>query len=147
MGHSSNQLETGRSKRSRHPIAPKDEPTLRQQDVLDALVAACAIVAYADGKADASERNRLLGLMRRIPLLEGFSRDDLADEFMRHERAFASDPAHARERALATIAALRANANEARALLRSCEEIARADGVAHPLEQAAMRSIIRALAP
>lgn len=140
----SKQLE---SERSKHVLAPKDEPTLRQHDAMDAFVAACAIVVYADGRADASERNKLLGLMRRIPLLEGFSRDDLADEFMRHEQAFALDAVHARKRALATIAAFRANANEARALLRSCEEIVRADGVAHPLEHAAMRSIIHALAP
>ena len=140
-------VEAERGKRSKNVPAPKDEPTLRQQDMMDALVAACAIVAYADGKADDSERNKLLGLMRRVPLLEGFSRDDLADEFMRHERAFASDPTHARERAHETIATFRANANEARALLRSCEEIARADGVVHPLEHAAMRSIIHALAP
>jgi tellurite resistance protein TerB len=141
MRHS-NHVEAERSK---HVPAPKDEPTLRQQDVMDALVAACALVAFADGKADVSERNRLLGLMRRIPLLEGFSRDDLAEEFLRHERAFVFDAAHARERALEIIKALRPNANEARALIRSCEEIVRADGVTHPLENAALRSIITAL--
>jgi tellurite resistance protein TerB len=139
------QLEAERSRRSKHVAAPKDEPTLRQHDVMDALVAACALVAYADGKADVSERNRLLGLMRRIPVLEGFSRDDLAEEFARQERAFAFDPVHARDRALEAVAALRPNANEARALIRSCEEIVRADGVAHPLENAALRSIITAL--
>ena len=139
--------EAERGKRSRYVPAPKDEPTLRQQDMMDALVAACAIVAYADGKVTDSERSKLLGLMRRVPLLEGFSRDDLADEFMRHERAFALDPALARERAFETIATFRANGAEARALLRSCDEIVRADGVAHPLEHAAMRSIIHTLAP
>lgn len=143
----SNQLEAARSKHSKHVPSPKDEPTLRQHDVMDAVVAACALVAYADGKADTSERNRLLGLMRRVPLLEGFSRQDLDEEFSRHERAFAVDPVHARERALETVAALRPNANEARALVRSCEEIVRADGIAHPLENAALRSIISALAP
>jgi tellurite resistance protein len=143
----SNQLETERSKRSKHGLAPKDEPTLRQNDMMDALVAACAIVAYADGNADAAERKRLLGLMRRIPLLEGFSRDDLAEEFSRQEQAFEADPVDARNRALAKITASRPNAHEARAVLRSCEEIIQADGVAHPLEQAAMRSIIHALAP
>ncbi|MDX2073012.1 MAG: tellurite resistance TerB family protein [Alphaproteobacteria bacterium] len=143
----SNKLEAERSKRSKYALAPKDEPTLRQNDMMEALVAACAMVAYADGNADAAERNRLLGLMRRIPLLEGFSRDDLAEEFLRQEQAFAVDPEDARDRALAAIAAARPNAHEARAVLRSCEEIIRADGIAHPLEHAAVRSIIHALAP
>jgi tellurite resistance protein len=123
----------------------KAEPTVRQQDLLDALVAACAIVAYADGRADDRERRRLLGMMRRIPLLEGFSRDDLAEEFARHERAFEADPAQAREQALATIATLKPNTTEMRTLLSSCDDILRADGVAHPLEYEALSAIGRAL--
>ena len=123
----------------------KGEPTARQHDLLDALVAACAIVAYADGRADERERHRLLGMMRRIPLLEGFSRDDLAEEFSRHERAFEADPRQARERALATIAALKPNTTEMRTLLNSCDDILRADGIAHPLEYEALSAIGRAL--
>ena len=139
------QLENDRGKRSRHVLQPKDEPTLRQNELLDATVAACAIMAYADGNADEQERKRLLGLMRRIPLLEGFSRDDLADEFSMHERAFAIDHDAAMQKALESIAALRPNADESRALIKSCEEIMRADGVAHPLEHVALRSIMGAL--
>ena len=138
-------LENERGQRVRHLPEPKDEPTLRQGELLDAMVAACAIVAYADGDADERERRRLLGLMRRIPLLEGFSRDDLAAEFAVHEQAFERDSVHARQTALKTIAALRPNGDEMRALLKSCEEIIRADGVAHPLEQDALRTIMRAL--
>lgn len=123
----------------------RHEPTFRQEDLMDALVAACAIVAYADGEADEHERRRLLSMMRRIPLLEGFSRDDLAEEFARHARAFELDPVHARERALETVAALKANDTEMRILLKSCDEILRADGVAHPLEYDALSAIGRAL--
>lgn len=139
------QLENERGKRVRHVTEPKDEPTLRQNELLDAMVAACAIIAYADGNADEQERRRLLGLMRRIPLLEGFSRDDLADEFSVHEQAFDMDPVRARQAALRTIASLQPNAAEMRALLKSCEEVIRADGVAHPLEHEALRTIMRAL--
>ncbi len=139
------QMENGRGKRVRHLPEPKDEPTLRQSELLDAMVAACAIIAYADGNAAEQERRRLLGLMRRIPLLEGFSRDDLATEFALHEQAFDLDPVNARQTALKTIAALRPNSSEIRALLKSCEDIMRADGVAHPLEQEALRTIMRTL--
>lgn len=138
-------MENERGKRVRHVPEPKDEPTLRQNELLDAMVAACAIIAYADGNADERERRRLLGLMRRIPLLEGFSRDDLAAEFALHEEAFERDPESATQTALKTIAALRPKGDEMRALLKSCEEIIRADGVAHPLEQAALQTIMRTL--
>lgn len=123
----------------------KAEPTVRQQDLLDALVAACAVVAYADGRADDRERQRLLGMMRRIPLLEGFSRDDLADEFSRHERAFEADPVQARKQALALISTLKPNTTEMRTLLNSCDDVLRADGIAHPLEYEALSAIGRAL--
>lgn len=139
------QLQNERGNRVRHVPEPKDEPTLRQSELLDAMVAACAIIAHADGNADEQERRRLLGLMRRIPLLEGFSRDDLAAEFALHEQAFDLDPVNARQTALKTIAALRPNGDEIRALLKSCDEIIRADGVAHPLEQEALRTIMKAL--
>lgn len=138
-------LENGRGKRVRHVPEPKDEPTLRQSELLEAMVAACAIIAYADGNADEDERRRLLSLMRRIPLLEGFARNDLAYEFALHEQAFELDSESATQTALKTIAALRPNGDEIRALLKSCEEIIQADGVAHPQEHEALRTIIRAL--
>jgi tellurite resistance protein len=139
------QMDNERGKRVRRMPEPKDEPTLRQNELLDAMVAACAIIAYADGNADQQERRRLLGLMRRIRLLEGFSPDDLAGEFALHEQAFERDPESATQTALKTIAALRPKGDEIRALLKSCEEIMQADGVAHPLEQDALRSIMREL--
>lgn len=123
----------------------RDEPTARQQEMLDALVAACALIAYADGEADEAERRKLLGMMRRLPLLEGFSRDDLADEFGRYERAFEEDADRARAQALATIEGLKPNTPEIRVLLRACDEILHADGVAHPLEYETLSVIGRAL--
>jgi tellurite resistance protein TerB len=138
-------MENGRGKRVRHVPNPKDEPTHRQSELLEAIVAACAIIAYADGNADEDERRRLLSLMRRIPLLEGFARNDLAYEFALHEQAFELDPESATQTALKTIAALRPNGDEIRALLKSCEEIIQADGVAHPQEHEALRTITRAL--
>jgi hypothetical protein len=39
------QPDNERGKRVRHVPAPKDEPTLRQSELLDAMVAACAMTS------------------------------------------------------------------------------------------------------
>jgi tellurite resistance protein len=131
--------------RETHARRDRGEPTLRQHDVLDALVAACALVAFADGKADAAERRKLIGMMRRLPTLEGFSKEDLDDEFSRNVQAFEEDVAQARETALAKVRALCPNEVEMRMLLRACDEIVHADGVALPQEYEALSSVGRAL--
>lgn len=119
----------------------KGEPTIHQHDVMETVVAACAIIAHADGHADLAERRKLLGMVRRVPPLAGFSREDLDHEFGMHELAFQSDPDEARSHALMLIALSSMHKSEVGLVLRACQEVLEADGIFHPLEYEALSEV------
>lgn len=129
---------------------PEDDaqPTFdpAQKRLMQAMVAACALIANADGRIDAVERARVLRLLRTVPPMAGFPARELAAEFDRHERQLDFEPYSARDKALDAIEALQANATEARLLLSACQTVLEADGVAHPAEYEALSRIGRALA-
>ena len=57
----------------------------RSSQFMEALVAAYALVAHADGEVAPAERRRLMSLVRSEPLLASFSRMDIAEELGVHE--------------------------------------------------------------
>ena len=125
----------------------RGEPTHHQQELMETVVAACAIIAHADGHADLSERRKLLAMMRRVPPLAGFSREDLDHEFAMHELAFATDPDEARDHAMKLVGMSPMHKTEVQMVMRACQEVLEADGILHPLEYAALHEIGSALKP
>lgn len=119
--------------------------TAGRDDLMEAMVAACAMVAHADGCVDIKERRRVLQLMRALPAFSGFSSETVAEEFARHEHAFQHDPFRAREAALNAIAALRPRVSEVRMLLSACQYVLEADGFYHPQEYQALQEVSKAL--
>jgi tellurite resistance protein len=116
-----------------------------QEQFMEAMIAACAIVAHADGELDGAERRRVFRLMRALPQFETFSGAEVAAEFERQEQAFTYDPHLAKDRALDLIEFLQANPREARQLLDACQHVLEADGVRHPREYAALAEIARVI--
>ena len=116
-----------------------------QEDLMEAMIAACALVAHADGHVDASERKRVMQLMRALPVFAGFSHEEVVVEFSRHERAFEFEPVLAREKALTTIEALTPHPSEIRMLLSACQHVLEADGISHPSEYQALHDISKVL--
>ena len=84
-----------------------------REALMEAMVAACAAIAFADGKLDIRERRRIFTLMQTNPIFAGFSHADVAGEFERQARAFEDDFASAKEEALFTMKALDATRAEA----------------------------------
>jgi tellurite resistance protein len=116
-----------------------------QEDLLEAMIAACALIAFADGSLHASERKRVLQLFRAIPEFDGFSSERVADEFSWYELAFEDNPEMARANALQVVEALKPHVAEARMLLSACQHVLEADGVYHPSEYQALHDIGKAL--
>jgi tellurite resistance protein len=114
-------------------------------DLMEAMIAACALIAHADGHVDAMERRRVMQLMRALPAFAAFSSEQVADEFTRHEAAFEYEPVLAREKALTAIEALTPHVSEVRMLLAACQHVLEADGICHPSEYQALRDIGKAL--
>jgi tellurite resistance protein TerB len=133
-------------KRLRHRRAKNEaeiEPTITagKEDLMEAMTAACALIAFADGSLDITERRRIFTLFRSNPSFRGFSHTDVAIEISRHEAAFEQDPRTARREAFMTIWSLRASANDLRRVLDACQQVLEADGIAHPQEHATLAEI------
>ncbi|MFM9850349.1 MAG: tellurite resistance TerB family protein [Hyphomicrobiaceae bacterium] len=136
-----------RSREDKHADAgiAAEMATTGRDDLMEATIAACALVAHADGSVDQRERRRVLQLMRALPLFEGFSTADVISEFARQERAFEYDPSDARNIALASVAVLGAMPSIARLILSSCQHVLEADGIHHPAEYKALHELGDAL--
>lgn len=117
----------------------------RAKRLADALVAACAVVAHADGRAAPEEARRMLAVMRSEPMLSLVPAADVATLFARHGRAFQADPRRAQARALRSVARLAREPREARLVLNACLAVSQADGRVHPAELEATRLVRAAL--
>jgi tellurite resistance protein len=118
---------------------------LRGTSLMDATVAACAIIAHADGAVSASERRHVISLMQSDRLLSLFARDEVRAAFDAHESAFAEDPALAMEQALHAIMPVAHRRQEARVVLQACLLITAADGRIDPRELDAIGLVREAL--
>ncbi|AOH83320.1 hypothetical protein AWL63_04380 [Sphingomonas panacis] len=56
----------------------------KNKDVLDALVAASTIVAAADGVIDASEKAKMVGVLKNSPLTSAYPVDQVIKSFTGH---------------------------------------------------------------
>ena len=128
------QVKRNREDKYADPGIAAEMATAGREDLMDATIAACALVAHADGSIDPRERRRVLQLMRALPVFEGFSKAVVTSEFARQERAFEYDPSDARNMALASVAVLGATPSIARLILSSCQHVLEADGIRHPAE-------------
>ncbi len=123
----------------------KFESDKSRDGLMEAMIAACAYVAHADGKLDDKERQRVLNLMRAFPAFGEFSVEDVAAAFARQERAFAIEPRTARKKALDSIEALHMHESEAHLFVSACHHVLEADGVRLLSEYQALHDIGQAL--
>ncbi|MCW6506510.1 TerB family tellurite resistance protein [Lichenifustis flavocetrariae] len=123
------------------PESPRDAPTAPAEMLLDALVAAYALMAHADGELASAERRRLFAIIRDTPALEVFSRDDVAHAAAEHEANFRLDPEVAQQLAWEKIDPIVGQRRAAHVLIAACRELIPADGVAHPAEYRALADI------
>lgn len=117
----------------------------RGRMLMEATIAACAIVAHADGSVAPAERIRMMELMRAHPLLALFPRDEVIHEFTRHTYNFVEDPTEAMHHAIRQVMQVAGRKRLARVVLDACLVITAADGRVDPREIEAVRLIREAL--
>ena len=117
----------------------------RSEALLGAMVAGCAIIAYADGEAVSAERDKAFMLIQGNPLLFMFSPDAVLRAFRTHERAFREDAPAARVAALRLVEPLACEPEHARKVLNACLMLTGADGRMHPREITAIKQVRDAL--
>lgn len=110
----------------------------RDDEVMQALVAAGALVALADGRLEAAEREELVNFIDRQRFVPTASREEIAEAFDRHARDLADQVS-----ANTVIEAFRplAGRSLASVVIRTAERVAAADRKIHAGELRALKLI------
>jgi len=124
----------------------KQEVTrIRNKAFLEGVVAACVLVAYADGVVKPEEKQKMMGFLRNSETLSVFSVDEVIAIFEKYSQQFEFDPAIGEANVLQTIGKLKAKEDEARLMVRVCCAIGAADGDFDEQEKTVVRKICREL--
>lgn len=100
----------------------------RQQPFLDACMAACALVAMADGKVSLSEQSRIDDVLEAIDRLSLFDVHEAIDLFNAYVDGIHENPAKGRKAALDAVERMADDADSADLLVRICLAVSQADG-------------------
>ena len=114
--------------RRRARIDPDDVWTPGDVVQMDAVVAACAMVAQADGWVTPDERTRMIARMRDSPTVAFFGVDDLLVLFEALNLRFDRDPDDGEATAEVAVSRLRGQSGPSRALIETACAVAEADG-------------------
>ena len=115
------------------------------EDLIEALAAATAMVAFADGVSSAEEREELLSVFEEEDRLTDVDLDDLFDAFDDYAERFAEDPAAAESEALTAVAVFDDSPELGRLIVRSAVAVASRDGALSAAEEKAVNSLCDAL--
>jgi tellurite resistance protein TerB len=115
------------------------------EDLVEALAAATAMVAFADGVPSPEEREELLGVFEEEDRLTEIDLDDLFDAFDDYAERFAEDPKAAEEEALTAVAVFDDTPELGRLVVRAALAAASSDGTLGLGEEKAVRSLCDAL--
>jgi tellurite resistance protein TerB len=137
--------QNNRQKMSERENRKSEAAQAGQNELLEAMIAACAIIAHADGSVAPTERRRIFKLMRALPNFAAFPSETVELEFTRHEQAFSDHHELGRKHALEVVARLKPHPGETRLLLSACATVLEADGVYHPQEYAELSAIAKTL--
>ncbi len=118
----------------------------RNKAFMEATVAACALVAAADGTISSEEKQKMAGFIRNSDELKNFAMTDVIAFFEKVVGNFEFDTAIGKAEALKVIGRLRTNQEQARVMVRVACVIGASDGNFDVKEQAVVREICVELA-
>jgi tellurite resistance protein TerB len=108
---------------------------------MDAVTAACALVASADGEISSAEKTKMAGFISNSPELKVFNMADVIKSFNGHCEKFEFDYQIGQAEALKTIGKIKNDAGAGRLLVRVACAIGASDGNFDDKEKAACRQI------
>ena len=120
----------------------KDEVSrFRNQTFLEAVIAGCTLVAYADGIVRPEEKQKMMGFLRNSDVLSVFTTEEVIAVFDKYAKQFEFDHQIGQASALQAIAKLKGKETEAKLMVRVCCAIGAADGNFDDNEKAIVRKI------
>jgi len=117
----------------------------KNRGFMEAVVAGCAMVAFADGEATADEKSKMAGFVQRNDALSVFDTSDVVAAFDKCAKNFDFDFAIGKAEALKAISKLKKSSEESKLLVRVCCAIGAADGNFDDDEKKVVREICKEL--
>lgn len=117
----------------------------KNKDLLDAIVAGCAVVAAADGTIETAEKQKMSSYMSRSEELKVFEMSDVIARFNHFASNLEWDAMVGKQEALRAIAKLKSKPEVARLVVGVCCSVGMADGEFDETEKAAVRDICKTL--
>lgn len=118
---------------------------LRNRTFLEAVVAGCVLVAYADGEVRPEEKQNMMGFLQNSDVLSVFDIKEVIALFEKFAQNFGFDYSIGQATALQTVGKLKGKDAEARLMVRVCCAIGASDGNFDETEKNIVRKISREL--
>lgn len=116
----------------------------RNKELMEAVLAGCALVAAADGNISKEEKEKMLGFVRNSEALKNFDQSAVIDTFQKHVGKMEFDFTIGKIECLKVISKIK-KTDEARLLVRVCCAIGSADGSFDADERKIVRDICQEL--
>ncbi|WP_162937361.1 tellurite resistance TerB family protein [Indioceanicola profundi] len=113
------------------------------EQLFKAVVAGCAMVAYADGRFSPAEKKEMLELIGRTKEIDAFNTHDALIEFERISDLYYFDYVDGEAHAMRHLVRLRGRGENATVVAKACAVIGSSDGNFDADEKAALRRICR----
>ncbi|NAZ86263.1 tellurite resistance TerB family protein [Kineococcus indalonis] len=117
----------------------------RSKDFAEASMAACALIAAADGRIDPAERQKTAAFIGSHDVLAAFDAAQLRESFERYCGKLSSDRDFGRIEALQAVGKLRSKPDQARAVVQVGVLVGGADGDFDDDERRAVRDLCTAV--
>ncbi len=117
----------------------------KNRNFMEAAVAGCAMVAFADGIVKPEEKAKMAGFIQRNDALKIFDISEVIKSFDKYVKGFEFDMIIGKGEALKTVGKIKKNSDEARLLVRVCCAIGAADGDFDSSEKGVVREICNEL--
>lgn len=110
----------------------------KSKDLLEAVVAGCALVAYADGNVSSEEKQKMMGFLRNSEQLKVFDSGDVIRIFQKYVEKFEFDNIIGVGEVMQAVGKFRGKP-QAQLVVRVCCAIGAADGDFDEKEKAVVR--------
>jgi tellurite resistance protein TerB len=110
----------------------------KSKDLLEAVVAGCALVAYADGNVSSEEKQKMMGFLRISDQLKAFDPGDVIKIFQKYVEKFEFDNTIGVGEVMQAVGKFRGKP-QAQLVVRVCCAIGAADGDFDQNERAVVR--------
>ncbi len=121
-------MERGKKGRARLTQTRIRELQEADAEMMEAVVAGCALVAYSDGWVTLDETRRMSGLIRQFEPVRAFGGADIAQAFDEIAARFTRDHDEGADHAWSIVRRLANRPHDAALLIETCCAIAEADG-------------------